>query len=125
LVSAVTATDSSISVDNASTFPDAGTFQIDSEQIAYTAKFGNTFINVRRGVNGTTAAAHASGALVRFLTTTVPTPPRPTATPVPRDVVYQTIGNGCAIPSGRSAGASALLPTAGLVAWLLRRRRRD
>ena len=125
LASAVTATDSSISVDNASAFPDAGTFQVDSEQIAYTSKFGNTFINVRRGVNGTTAAAHVSGALVLFLSTTVPTPPRPTPTSVPRDVIYQTIGDGsgCALQTDGSAGTSTTLLVAGLMALVLRRRR--
>ena len=105
LVSAVSATDTSISVDNATAFPDAGTFLIDSEQIAYTAKFGNTFVNVQRGANGSTAAAHVSGSLVRFLSTTVPTPPRPTATPQPRDVIYRSIGDGSRV---RAAVTTAL-----------------
>jgi hypothetical protein len=74
LVSPVNGTDTSISVDNASAFANAGTFQIDSEQIVYTSKFGNAFVNVRRGANGTRAAAHVSGALVIFLSAAVPTP---------------------------------------------------
>jgi hypothetical protein len=119
----VTAT--SISVDNANAFPGAGTFIIDSEQIAYTAKFGNTFVNVQRGVNGTVAAAHASGAQVRFLSTTIPTPPRPTATPQPRDVIYQSIGqgSGCAIRAGGPQGSGLFLAAVGLAACGWRKRR--
>ena len=124
LVSAVSTTDTSISVDNATGFPDAGTFLIDSEQIAYTAKFGNTFVNVQRGTNGSTAAAHVSGSLVRFLSATVPTPPRPTATPQPRDVVYRAIGDGCAVQSQRNAEAMPTLIAVGFVAWALRKCRR-
>jgi hypothetical protein len=107
-------------------FPDAGTFLIDSEQIAYTAKFGNTFVNVQRGANGSTAAAHVSGSLVRFLSTTVPTPPRPTATPQPRDVIYRAIGDGsgCSLQSQRNAGATPMLIGVGFVAWTLRKRHR-
>ena len=126
LVSAVTATDMSISVDNATDFPDIGTFKIDSEQIAYTAKFGNTFVNVQRGVNGSSAAAHASGAFVLFLSATVPTPPPPTATPQPRDVIYRTIGDGsgCALQSQRNAAATPMLIGVAFLAWTLRKRRR-
>ena len=126
LVSAVSATDTSISVDNATGFPDAGTFLIDSEQIAYTAKFGNTFVNVQRGANGTTAAPHVSESLVRFLSTTVPTPPRPTATPQPRDVIYRSIGegSGCAVQSQGNAAATPILIAAGFLAWTLRKHRR-
>jgi len=116
----------SISVDNATDFPDIGTFKIDSEQIAYTAKFGNTFVNVQRGVNGSSAAAHASGALVLFLSATVPTPPPPTATPQPRDVIYRTIGDGsgCALQSQRNAAATPMLIGVAFLAWTLRKRRR-
>ena len=123
LVSAVSATDASISVDDATAFPDAGTFLIDSEQIAYRAKFGNTFVNVQRGVNGSTAAAHVSGSLVRLLSTTVPTPPRPTATPQPRDVIYRSIGegSGCAVQSQGNADATPMLIGVGFLGWALRK----
>jgi len=39
-----------------------GLIKIDSEQIRYTGKSGNTLTGLTRGVNGTTAATHTSGA---------------------------------------------------------------
>jgi len=45
-------------------FADSGTLTIDNEEITYSAKSVYTFTVTSRGVNGTTAASHASGALV-------------------------------------------------------------
>jgi hypothetical protein len=126
LVSSINATATTISLDNANAFPNAGTIIIDGEQIAYTDKFGNTLLNARRGVNGTVAAAHASGAVAVFLTATVPTAPRPTATSLPRDVIYRAIGegSGCAMRSGGSAGGAPLLLVAAALLGVLRRAQR-
>ena len=68
LSQAITATDMSIPVSDASGFPDSGTIQIDDEQITYTGKDGNTLTGAARGANGTTAAAHAAGATVTQVT---------------------------------------------------------
>lgn len=125
LVSAVSATDSTLSVDNANPFPGSGTLIVDTEQISYAGKLGNTFTGLQRGVNGTTATAHPSGSTVRLLSSTVPTPPRPTATLVPRDIIYQTIGNGsgCMLPTGGRGNAHLLFLTALVLAIWNRRRR--
>lgn len=128
LVSSISATDSTISVDNATGFPGSGTLIIDSEQMGYIGKVGNTFTGVQRGANGTTATAHASGSLVRLLASTLPTPPpsTPTETPtVPHDIIYQVIGNGsgCMLQTGASPRAYLILLTAiALVLGLPRRR---
>ena len=45
-------------------FGSTGTLAIDSEEISYTSKTYRTFAGCTRGANGTTAATHASGALV-------------------------------------------------------------
>lgn len=67
LAAAVTGTGgTSISVTSAAGFPGSGPFyvMIDAEQMQVTAGFGTTSWTVSRGANGTTAATHASGALV-------------------------------------------------------------
>jgi hypothetical protein len=111
-------------VDNASSFPGSGTLKIDAEQISYTGKLGNTFTGVQRGVNGTTATAHPTGSAVRLLSSTVPTPPRPTATLVPRDIIYQTIGegSGCMLQTGHRGNSHLFFLTA--VVFLMWNRRR-
>jgi hypothetical protein len=126
LVAAINATATTVSVDDATAFPSSGTVLINSEQIAYTDKIGNTLLNVQRGVNHTTAAAHPSGATVMFLAATVPTPPRPTPTDVPRGVIYRVIsdGGGCALQAEPHASSSSLPLVAGLAVWVLRWRRR-
>lgn len=48
----------SIPLTDASTYPNSGTIQIDSEKITYAAKSGNTLTGCVRGVDGTTAASH-------------------------------------------------------------------
>src|SRR5262249_6497090 len=60
------ATLASIPVASTTSLPTAGTIQIDSEQITYTGvdTTNNLLTGLTRGVDGTTAAAHASGATV-------------------------------------------------------------
>lgn len=62
--------DSTIIVTDGSDFP-AGSFviQIGSEKILVSSRSGNTFSDVTRGYDGTTAAAHDDGAAVECLTT--------------------------------------------------------
>ncbi|MGH3055043.1 MAG: hypothetical protein ACRDL7_08715, partial [Gaiellaceae bacterium] len=125
LVSGISATATTISLDNANVFPSSGTIRIDTEQIAYGGKLGNTLLDVQRGVNHSTAAAHASGALAVFVSATVPTLPRPTPTDVPRGVVYQVVsdGSGCAVQTERQGSDSVpLVLVVGLALWVLRRR---
>src|SRR4029079_11437228 len=57
-----------MSVASTSDFPTSGgTLIIDSEQVTYLGKTPTTLIGVTRGANGTTPAAHASGATVRLV----------------------------------------------------------
>lgn len=51
--------DSSIIIDDASSFPSSGTINIETEVITYTGKTGNTFTGCTRGTYGTTAIEHA------------------------------------------------------------------
>jgi hypothetical protein len=55
----------SIVLTNAASFTTAGTVVIDSENITYTGKSVNTLTGCTRGVSGSTAAAHSSGAIVQ------------------------------------------------------------
>ncbi len=59
---AITAGDSTITVDSVAQFPATGTLLIDSEQITYTTlnSSANTITGLGRGANGTTAASHAN-----------------------------------------------------------------
>jgi len=52
-------------------FPDTGVVKINSEVIFYASTSGNNLTNITRGYNGTTAAAHGSGATVTCATITV------------------------------------------------------
>ena len=54
----ITATDTSITVADASGLPDSGVVTIDSEEIAYLGKSSNTLTKCVRGWRGTTAATH-------------------------------------------------------------------
>ncbi|NOX53544.1 MAG: hypothetical protein GXP27_03735 [Planctomycetes bacterium] len=65
LVSAVTATNTLITVANPDEFPTTPGFniRIDGEEMAVTGIAGSTF-TVTRGVGGTTAAAHSAGAAI-------------------------------------------------------------
>lgn len=68
---ALTAGATTIPVNDASLLPTAGTALIYDtpsafEQFSWTGKSGNSLTGVTRGVNGTTAAAHASGLYVKW-----------------------------------------------------------
>jgi hypothetical protein len=60
----ISATDTTITVSNASQIANAGFIQIDNEIIGYPNASGNQLINCYRGQYGTTAAAHTSGAAI-------------------------------------------------------------
>lgn len=61
----ITATATTITLASTSTFPAIGGFiKIDSEEMFYAAVSGSTLIGVTRGINGTTAATHSTGAAV-------------------------------------------------------------
>jgi len=60
----VTSSSTTIDLTNASGLPAAGFIKIDSETISYANVSGNQLINCARGQNGTTAAAHTSGASI-------------------------------------------------------------
>ena len=64
LASSITATDTTITVSDATSLPAAGFINIDSETIVYQNVDGNDLLNCFRGQNNTTAAAHSSGAAV-------------------------------------------------------------
>lgn len=58
----ISATDTTITLTNASSLPTQGFINIGSETIGYQNIVGNQIINAWRGQNGTTAAAHLTGA---------------------------------------------------------------
>jgi hypothetical protein len=60
----ITSTATTITVSDASYLANAGFIQIDSEIIGYANTSGNQLINCYRGQNGTTAAAHTTGAVI-------------------------------------------------------------
>jgi len=55
---AITDSDTTITLDDASSFTTTGTIKIGSEIITYTGKSSNDLTGCTRGTNGTTAAAH-------------------------------------------------------------------
>ncbi len=65
LTAAITAAATVIPVTSTAGYaPQHGRITIQSEQIDYSAIVGNSFTGARRGMNGTTAAAHANGQAV-------------------------------------------------------------
>lgn len=64
LVGNITATDTTITVSDASQFNNTGFVNIDSETIQYGYIDGNTLYNCFRGQNNTTAAPHTTGTAV-------------------------------------------------------------
>lgn len=65
LSASITPSDTSLTLTSAADFPNtAGVLKVDSEQIFFTGKTVNTLTGLTRGFNGTTAANHASGAIV-------------------------------------------------------------
>jgi hypothetical protein len=68
----ITATATTITLTSATSFPiTGGRIKIDSEEMIYATTSGSTLVQVTRGVNGTTAAAHNTGAAVGSATLTV------------------------------------------------------
>jgi hypothetical protein len=70
LSSSITATDTSITVSDASSLGGAGFIKIDNEQIYYTSVLGNVLQLCNRGQNGTTAASHTAGATISVVNST-------------------------------------------------------
>ena len=64
LSSTITSADTTITLSDVSGLTTTGYIKIDSETIGYTNVSGNSLINCLRGQNGTTAAAHTSGAAI-------------------------------------------------------------
>jgi hypothetical protein len=60
LAQSINATDTSITVSDASTLPIGGFVKIDNETISYANVIGNVLTNCYRGQNGTTAAGHTA-----------------------------------------------------------------
>lgn len=60
----ISSTDTTITVANGASLPPAGFVNIGSETIGYQNIVGNQILNAWRGQNGTTAAAHLTGAQV-------------------------------------------------------------
>ena len=67
LDTAINSSVQTISLINASSYPNSGIVQIDSEKISYTALSGNTLTGCVRGVGGTTAASHTIDTEVSFV----------------------------------------------------------
>jgi hypothetical protein len=61
---AITSTDTTITVSNASNLTTTGFIKVDSETIGWTNISGNQLLNCTRGQAGTTAAAHTSGTAI-------------------------------------------------------------
>ncbi|WP_333674831.1 phage adaptor protein [Glutamicibacter sp.] len=60
----INATDASVILTSAAAFPTNGIITIESEKIEYFGKTSNTLNNLRRGIGGTVAAAHADATAV-------------------------------------------------------------
>jgi hypothetical protein len=60
----ITAASTTITVGSTTGYAPRGRIAIDSELISYTGTTATTFTGARRGMDGTTAAAHTSGATV-------------------------------------------------------------
>jgi hypothetical protein len=56
--------DTTVTVDSTTGFPDSGTIVIESEWIDYTGKTSTTLTGLSRGAHGTTAAAHSNNVAV-------------------------------------------------------------
>jgi hypothetical protein len=64
LSAAIGTADTTITVDSTAGFASRGRIAIDSEFIGYTGTTATSFTGAKRGMDGTTAAAHSSGATV-------------------------------------------------------------
>jgi cysteine-rich repeat protein len=91
LAANITAAATTLTVTSAPFFPTSGgAVQIDAEWIGYASKAGDTLSGLTRGVQGTTPAAHAAGALVILVASQAPN--TPTITLTPRATATSTIG---------------------------------
>lgn len=61
----IDATQTTITLNDATVVPSSGEVIIDNERITYTGKSGNQLTGCTRGANGTTGATHSNGATVR------------------------------------------------------------
>jgi len=97
----INATTTSITVSDASALPIGGFIKIDNETISYANVLGNVLTNCYRGQNGTTAAAHTTGAAITVQNLpSINVWPTPDAGGAPYTFVYwrlrriQDAGNG-------------------------------
>jgi Tfp pilus assembly protein PilX len=65
LASAITASSTSLTLSNASTFGTQGVVDIDNELIGYHSKSGNVLSDLVRGLKNTSAIAHSASAIVK------------------------------------------------------------
>jgi hypothetical protein len=79
LATSINSSVTTIALTDASSYPNSGTVTINSEQISYTAKDGNTLTGCVRGVNSTTAASHDQYVMVELK--------------VPNQVLFHEFGN--------------------------------
>lgn len=101
LTANISATDTSITVNNASLLASGGFIKIDNETIGYSNVIGNTLTNCYRGQNGTTAATHLTNAIVSVQNlNSINVWPTPDAGGAPYTFIYwrmrriQDAGNG-------------------------------
>ena len=101
LSASISATDTSITVSNASELASGGFIKIGTETIGYANVVGNTLTNCYRGQNGTTATSHSSGAAVSVQNlNSINVWPTPDAGGAPYTFIYwrmrrlQDAGNG-------------------------------
>lgn len=79
LSAAISSSDTTINLLDASTYPATGVIQIDSEQIAYTSRNDVALSGCVRGYNGTTAASHTAYTVSGIV--------------IPNQVMFHEIGN--------------------------------
>ena len=79
LATSINASVTTIALVDASTYPDAGTVQIDSEDITYTGITGNTLTGCVRGANSTVATSHTQYTVATYI--------------VPNQVLYHEFEN--------------------------------
>ncbi len=69
LAAALSAVATSATVVSTGDYPASGVLHIDDEQLSYTGKTATTFTGLTRGIHGTTAASHASAAVIEISAT--------------------------------------------------------
>lgn len=72
LVSAISATDNVLNVDDASKLPTSGKMRIDSEFMTYAGKSGNQLTGLVRGADQSHAAAHGAGSVASIASFALP-----------------------------------------------------